>query len=170
MTEITAAEIAVDWAACEAEKIVWCDCWKENVVSLRDFSKRRQIARRYIAAVERLQTRVKQLEFACSKQNDEVCQSLGKALGYPWFKDDRKNFPDSDDSHGVCVGEHVAESIADEAAATISRLQAELARVTAERDAARRALEALNKCPLSCQWVLCTECEAALIAALPEKP
>ena len=54
--------------------------------------------------------------------------------------------------------------------AAYERLQNELARVTAERDAARRALESLNNCPFNCQWELCTECEAALIAALPEKP
>lgn len=54
---------------------------------------------------------------------DGVCQTLGKALGYPWYKDDQKNFPGATEEHGVCVGEHVAESIAMEAAKEIQRFQ-----------------------------------------------
>ncbi|SPU44282.1 Lar family restriction alleviation protein [Brevundimonas diminuta] len=65
------------------------------------------------------------LKAAMSKSNDEICQSLGKALGYPWFKDDQRNFPGATEENGVCVGEHVAESIADEAASRISALLAE---------------------------------------------
>lgn len=59
---------------------------------------------------------------ALTKQNEEISQTLGKALGYPWFKDDPKNFPDSTEEHGVCVGDHVAETLAGEAAAKIIRL------------------------------------------------
>lgn len=65
------------------------------------------------------------LKAAMSKSNDEICQSLGKALGYPWFKDDQRNFPGETEGNGVCVGDHVAESIADEAASRISALLAE---------------------------------------------
>ena len=60
---------------------------------------------------------------ACAVQNNDVCQTLGKALGYPWFKDDQKNFPGATEADGVCVGEHVAGSIADEAAAKIVELK-----------------------------------------------
>lgn len=74
------------------------------------------------------------LKAAMSKSNDEICQSLGKALGYPWFKDDQRNFPGATEENGVCVGEHVAESIADEAASRISALLAENAALRAERD------------------------------------
>lgn len=70
-----------------------------------------------------LEERVKLLERACSKTNEEVCQSLGKVLGYPWFKDDQKNFPDATEENGVCVGEHVAESISEEAAKKIVALE-----------------------------------------------
>jgi hypothetical protein len=56
------------------------------------------------------------LRTAYFKMNEEVSQTLGKALGYPWFKDDPKNFPDATEEQGVCVGDHVAESLADEAA------------------------------------------------------
>lgn len=51
----------------------------------------------------------------------EVEQTLGKALGYPWFKDDPKNFPDATEEDGVCVGEHVPETIALEAANEMAR-------------------------------------------------
>lgn len=64
---------------------------------------------------------------ACHKINEEVCQVLGKALGYPWFKDDQKNFPGTTEVNGVCVGDHVAESIADEAADRIALLESVLA-------------------------------------------
>ena len=66
---------------------------------------------------------VARLTLACAKQNDEICQILGKALGYPWFKDDQKNFPGADETNGVCVGEHVAESIASEAASRLAALE-----------------------------------------------
>ena len=67
--------------------------------------------------------RIERLRKACARQNAEICQVLGKALGYPWFKDDPANFPDATEEHGVCVGDHVAESLADEAAKRIERLE-----------------------------------------------
>lgn len=45
-----------------------------------------------------------------------VEQVLGKALGYPMYSSDQKNFPGTTDKDGVCVGEHVPESLLDEAA------------------------------------------------------
>jgi hypothetical protein len=63
------------------------------------------------------------------KNEYEIEQILGKALGYPWFKDDQKNFPGATEEHGVCVGEHVAVTLAMEAAAKITEL-------TKERDEA----------------------------------
>lgn len=71
--------------------------------------------------MERLIARNKKLEVTCSKMNEEICQILGKALGYPWPKDDPKNFPGATEADGVCVGEHVAESIAEEAARRIRK-------------------------------------------------
>jgi hypothetical protein len=81
-------------------------------------------------------------KIAYAKSNDQVCQSLGKALGYPWFKDDQVNFPRSTEADGVCVGEHVAESIADEAASRISALIAEVAALRGEREDAVQVIEA----------------------------
>lgn len=82
------------------------------------------------------------LKAAMSKSNDEICQSLGKALGYPWFKDDQRNFPGATEGNGVCVGDHVAESIADEAASRISAILAENAALRGEREDAVQVIEA----------------------------
>jgi hypothetical protein len=60
--------------------------------------------------------RIKLLEYGIAKQNLEIEQTCGKVLGYPWFKDDPKNFPGATEKDGVCVGEHVAETIAAELA------------------------------------------------------
>lgn len=85
--------------------------------------------------------RIKKLEFACSEMNQKVCQSLGAALGYPWYKDDQLNFPGATEANGVCVGEHVAETIADEAARRIREIEGKLAESSADAD---RLAEALN--------------------------
>lgn len=79
---------------------------------------------------------ISRLKTAYRLTNDEVCQTLGKALGYPWFKDDQKNFPGATADDGVCVGDHIAESIAAEAASHLdlmTKVKAELdeERVTA---------------------------------------
>jgi hypothetical protein len=60
--------------------------------------------------------RIKLLEYGIARQNLEIEQTCGKVLGYPWFKDDPKNFPGATEKDGVCVGEHVAETIAAELA------------------------------------------------------
>lgn len=80
--------------------------------------------------------RIKVLENACSKQNEEVCQTLGQVLGYPWFCDDQQNFPGATKQDGVCVGEHVAESIAASAAKRIDADAKRIADLTSERDEA----------------------------------
>ena len=46
----------------------------------------------------------------------EIEQILGKALGYPWYKDDQKNFPGATEEDGVCTGEHTPVTLAMEAA------------------------------------------------------
>lgn len=45
----------------------------------------------------------------------EVEQVLGKALYYPYYSEDQKNFPGSTKEDGVCVGDHVPESLLDAA-------------------------------------------------------
>lgn len=54
----------------------------------------------------------------------ELEQILGKALGYPWYRDDQKNFPGATEADGVCVGEHVPITLAMEAAEKIAELEA----------------------------------------------
>jgi hypothetical protein len=48
----------------------------------------------------------------CRKESEEIEQILGKALGYPWYKDDPKNFPNATEADGVCVGVETAWSLA----------------------------------------------------------
>jgi hypothetical protein len=54
-----------------------------------------------------------------AKQDEEICHILGKALSFPWFKDDQKNFPGATEEDGVCVGDQVAETMAECAAKKI---------------------------------------------------
>ena len=62
-----------------------------------------------------------------AESNHEIEQVLAQAIGgYPWYKDDQKNFPGATEKDGVCVGDHVPESLASEAAHTITRLRAAL--------------------------------------------
>lgn len=68
---------------------------------------------------------IERLYTAYYKNENEICQTLGKALGYPCFKDDQKNFPGATEEDGVCVGEHVAVTLAQEAANEIERLREE---------------------------------------------
>ena len=72
----------------------------------RNLERERDEAREHIAFLNR----------AIARQNQEIEQTCGKALGYPWFKDDQKNFPGATEADGVCVGEHVAETIVAELA------------------------------------------------------
>jgi hypothetical protein len=60
---------------------------------------------------------------AYSRNEDDIQQTLGKVLGYPWYKDDLENFPGATEADGVCVGEHVSASIAAEAAKVITALR-----------------------------------------------
>ena len=46
-----------------------------------------------------------------------ACEQIaGKALGYPWFKNDQANFPGTTEAEGVCIGEHVGDTIVEELA------------------------------------------------------
>ena len=54
---------------------------------------------------------------------NEIEQILGKALGYPWFKDDPTNFPTATEADGVCVGIETAWSLAMIASDRIKELE-----------------------------------------------
>ncbi len=85
--------------------------------------------RKLRAEVERWRDDALRLREGAARMDDEVCQTLGEALGFPWYKDDQENFPGAALRHGVCVGDHVAESLAVEAAHEIERLRAEVERL-----------------------------------------
>lgn len=53
---------------------------------------------------------------ACIKQNHEIEQTLGRALGYPKYSDDQDIFPGATEDDGVCVFDQIAETLAKEAA------------------------------------------------------
>ncbi len=79
------------------------------------------------AALEAKDAEIARLRLALTAMNDEISQTLGKALDYPWFKDDPVNFPGATEEAGVCVGDEVAESLAIGAAREIAALKARLA-------------------------------------------
>lgn len=79
-------------------------------------------------ALEECFNRIKELEDGhkdliqkVAAQGHEIEQILGQALGYPWFKDDPKNFPDATEKDGVCVGDHTPVTLAMEAAQRLGK-------------------------------------------------
>lgn len=87
------------------------------------------VVRNLIAEVERLTDRDARVTAGYARDNEEICQTLGKALGYPWFEDNQENFPGATEADGVCVGEHVAASLAAEAVDRIASLVAQVERL-----------------------------------------
>ena len=73
--------------------------------------------------IDELEEVLEHYKTACIKTQYEISQTLGKALGYPWLIDDQKNFPGATEDDGVCTGEHVAETLALEAAGKLIRYQ-----------------------------------------------
>lgn len=69
--------------------------------------------------------RVKALEHACALQQDEIQQTLGKALGCPWYVDDQEVFSGATRADGVHVAPYLAEDLAHLAANRIRALEAE---------------------------------------------
>ena len=78
---------------------------------------------------EEQKQRIKRLYDGVLKNNQEIEQTCGKALGYSWFKDDQKNFPGATEKDGVCVGEHVAETIVSELAKRHTEVLARIKRL-----------------------------------------
>lgn len=96
-----------------------------------------------LATAERERDRLRK---AAVDQNHQIEQTLGAALGYPRYCDDLETFPEATEADGVCVGDLVAETLAEEAAALIARYRAALSRIPdcrcvgAARMIARKAL------------------------------
>jgi hypothetical protein len=85
--------------------------------------------------------KIKQLRDGIYKQGHEIEQTCGKALGYQLFKDDQKNFPGSTEEDGVCVGDHVAETIVSELAKRHTEALARINRLEQSGDALEKWLD-----------------------------
>lgn len=83
--------------------------------------------------IDRLRAENARLKHAAAAQNAKIEQTLGRALGYPLLD---ASVSDTDDGD-VCVGDHVAETLAVEMAAAYTALRAELERVRPVVEAAR---------------------------------
>lgn len=70
----------------------------------------------------------------------ECEQIAGKALGYPWYKDDQKNFPGATEADGVCVGEHVGDTIVAELAKRYEEAKSTIELMNKERETCCRKL------------------------------
>ncbi len=84
-----------------------------------------------------LKAEIERLKRAAAQESHAIEQIFGPALGYPPYSGDQKNFPGATEADGVCVGEHVAASLAAEAADKIRALLAEVELLRAEREAAK---------------------------------
>lgn len=83
---------------------------------------------------------------------DRCEQIAGRALGYPKYADDQKNFPGATEADGVCIGEHVGDTIVAELATALAKAREALEwyskqvrdcrKITSEGEDARHALEA----------------------------
>jgi len=89
--------------------------------------------------LEQLSEKIKRLYDGILKNNQEIKQDCGKVLGYPWFKDDQKNFPGATEKDGVCVGDHVAATIVSELAKRHAEALARIKRLEKAVDAYRKA-------------------------------
>lgn len=97
-----------------------CRRWHARSKVLSGTAGRDLLAR--VEATEKERDHYKQ---ACINQNHYIEQKLAQALGgFPWYKDDKANFPGSTEADGVCVGVDTAESLADMVAARVEAMQA----------------------------------------------
>lgn len=128
------AEAAADFidGASAYDEIVPAEIIAKHIQSAIDEATAKQMAwigvltseiARLESEIVRANTERVRMQEASEKMNNEVCQTLGKALRYPWFKDDQENFPGATEADGVGVGDHVAESLAAEAAKRIAELE-----------------------------------------------
>lgn len=74
------------------------------------------IAESVFTALDEEVSKLKRQRDGYQRHMHECEQIAGKALGYPWYKDDQKNFPGATEADGVCVGEHVGDTIVAELA------------------------------------------------------
>lgn len=134
----TAREIVAAWDWGFHHRQAWTPSPREVAAEQELERIKPHVVREYVKQADQLTAalaRVSELQNICIEQGREIEQTLGQALGFPWYKDDQVNFPGATEAEGVCVGEHVAETLAALAAQ-------ELAQVKAERDRLSHGLKA----------------------------
>jgi hypothetical protein len=90
-----------------------------------------QLTKDYARIIDEQQEEIAKLNKQIVKMLEEfreIEQILGKALNYPWFKDDQCNFPNATEADGVAIGDHTAWSLAHQAADRIKELAEEVDR------------------------------------------
>lgn len=83
------------------------------------------------------ETEISELKRQCDGYRWHIreCEQIaGKALGYPWYKDDQKNFPGATEADGVCTGGHVGDTIVAELANKYEEAKATIERMNKERE------------------------------------
>jgi len=100
--------------------------------------------------LEEQSEKIKRLRDGIAKQNMEIEQTCGKVLDYPWFKDDQKNFPGATEKDGVCVGDHVAETIAAELARKYTEARERIKRLEEAGDEMYRWITVKRLCSIDC--------------------
>jgi len=90
---------------------------KATAKKLVEISRKHKIKPTVMAEIRKLILQDKYWNYAA-----EIDQILGKALGYPFYASDQKNFPGATEADGVCTGDNVPESLALEAARNLVRM------------------------------------------------
>jgi hypothetical protein len=90
--------------------------------------------------IERLRAWKEKVIYQARRDEESICQDLGRALGFPSYRDDLVNFPDATEADGVCVGDLVGVVLAEMAADKITALRAEIAAKDAALLAVKNAL------------------------------
>ncbi len=121
-------------AAAEARAALWRDEYMQT--NSRYGAATEKLAAMQVNAgyYDSLEQECDQLRQRANATENEVCQILGKALGYPWYKDDPENFPEATEADGVCVGDHTAASLAAEAAQRLAEMEAVVAELKNQRE------------------------------------
>ena len=101
--------------------------YKMGAILLMDYGK---VAKAQLLKCHKSEAaKIKQLELGkklSMESDNRIEQAIGKVLGYPAYKNDQKNFPNATEANGVCVGDHVAESLVMELVGRFKELEADI--------------------------------------------
>lgn len=120
-----------------------CGCLTERYEKKLASAYSRTTQHRTLAA--NLRTELAARDAVYRRESDEVLQTLGRALRYPYFAHDQKNFPGAVLVDGVCTAAHTPTTIADEAAQTIFDLHIALAVLEVRLEHAYSKLDSTRK-------------------------